>query len=1324
MMGVVLCLCAVNSKSGVLFDDPAGGWTYLFQGDQREPGAGTPEFDALDGTWNHTNGSDEFDGSEIGGEFGDGNRPGGISVISEGETTYLRIQDTGDPRDYGYSDPGSNRKIYLGHNMSENGATETQLDDGVTLTFRARIPTGGTIDPLHRDGQGAGGPLDYPADGDGYVTSDGGKGNFVIKQSSGGAIAFSLTTSADTPGGDPNSGVANFSGLTMNEFAGNAISGNVNFGQGSATNLVALDPTEWHEFWVVMRKDAADVGTHEAFVYVDGSLTPTIFKMTAGTGSDYSDITYLAIGSTATPQNSALDIDFVGYKLGAAFPPGYAEPVGGWDYSFNGDAAEPGEGSGFDALDGTWSHTNGSDEWDGSGLGGEFGDGNRPGGVGVIEDGGRTYLRMQDTGDPRDYGYSDPGSNRKIYFGHDVSANGATPTQLDDGFTMSFRARIPTSGVIDPLHRDGQGAAGVQDYPEDGDGYVTSDGGKGNFVIKQASGGAIAFSLTTATDTPGGDPTSGVANFTGLTMNEFAGNAISGNVNFGQGSATNLVAMDPTDWHTFWIVLRKDQAEVGTHQAFVYLDGSLEPTIFKMTAGTGSDYSDITYVAMGMTATPQNAALDVDFFSYKLGSHFPGGALDNLPPDIISQSPTRGTLLADAADGLSFNIQTTSNNELPEDGFTLTLNGEDVSDQLVVTGEPNDRTVKLENLPSNRIFVGEFIAADQGGRSSTNLVFFDTFNLNESVLIETEDYNFDGGNFESEFGVNRYFSAFGELGVDYSDSLVDVLDFNQHVYRPSDNVGTVLANDTPRQYILDEGGEDFALGNVTDGDWTNYTRNYDDDRYVAYLRYAANGDSTYRLDLVTGASSSNQSTSLIGFFDTSATGNNLNSYTYRPLTGIDGNLIVFSLSGDQTLRLTSVGGNNNILPNFLVIAPAGDLATDAAAVVASPGPDATGVSPVGGLQIRILNGGSSVSAGSVKVLFDGQDVTSEADVDGDNGGVSIAYQPSGILTPGTSHTVSIEYTDGGETVSKEWSFSVADIAVIPGWMGTAPGSGSNRGIQVQVHKAPNDSDASLFPNSTERAEAQLAGTLLNPATNQPFPNEAAGDNDGMYEKDVINFSQGLTEEGLFFLEEFFPGVEDPFEDPQFIALGANAYLDLEVGLYTMGVTSDDGFRVSVGPQFDDQRVTLGGFEGGRGSATTLFSFVIEKAGVYAFRLVYYEGSGGADVEWHAVSPDGAIALVNDPDNNGSVRSFLNRTGTPEEPVVPTDVVITGVAADAGNFSFNFATQAGVTYVVQFKNALTDADWTAAQTINGDGNAATYTVSTDAAGARFFRVITQ
>ena len=43
--------------------------------------------------------------------------------------------------------------MYVGHNLSEDGASDTIMDDGVTLNFRTRIPTTGPLDMLHLDKQ-------------------------------------------------------------------------------------------------------------------------------------------------------------------------------------------------------------------------------------------------------------------------------------------------------------------------------------------------------------------------------------------------------------------------------------------------------------------------------------------------------------------------------------------------------------------------------------------------------------------------------------------------------------------------------------------------------------------------------------------------------------------------------------------------------------------------------------------------------------------------------------------------------------------------------------------------------------------------------------------------------------------------------------------------------------------------------------------------------------------------------------------------------------------------------------------------------------------
>ena len=74
-------------RAGVAYSDPPGGWTYIYNGDQLMVADDASGFASLDGTWSHSNGSDQWDGSTIGGTFSTGscfgvdNGPGGANLI-------------------------------------------------------------------------------------------------------------------------------------------------------------------------------------------------------------------------------------------------------------------------------------------------------------------------------------------------------------------------------------------------------------------------------------------------------------------------------------------------------------------------------------------------------------------------------------------------------------------------------------------------------------------------------------------------------------------------------------------------------------------------------------------------------------------------------------------------------------------------------------------------------------------------------------------------------------------------------------------------------------------------------------------------------------------------------------------------------------------------------------------------------------------------------------------------------------------------------------------------------------------------------------------
>jgi len=330
-------------------------------------------------------------------------------------------------------------------------------------------------------------------------------------------------------------------------------------------------------------------------------------------------------------------------SLGAGVAVGgveYADPLGGWMYIYTGDAGAP--GADFTALDGTWSHDNGSDQWDET----EISTG-RPGGVSVLTEGDVTFLRMQETGDARDHGMPDP-SMRKIFFGHSITEEiGAVgDTLLDDGVTMSFRARLSTTPPLDDLHPAGGGAPSP--WPAGGDGYFCHDTGKSIFGIHQVSGTAkVSFALSLASDS---DFLEGKQ---GLTMNSINGTSPVGEVDIQDSEGTlNIMEVDDlTVWHEFWITIQADTSGGGTHKVNVYMDGSSTSTEFHVTAGTGNnDYSD-NYLGLGIGATPQSGAVDVDFFGYKEGLISPARSD---PEKAHVMAPTPGTIVLDTWVNLSW----------------------------------------------------------------------------------------------------------------------------------------------------------------------------------------------------------------------------------------------------------------------------------------------------------------------------------------------------------------------------------------------------------------------------------------------------------------------------------------------------------------------------------------------------------------------------------------------------------------------------------------------------------------------------------------------
>lgn len=74
-------------------------------------------------------------------------------------------------------------------------------------------------------------------------------------------------------------------------------------------------------------------------------------------------------------------------------------------------------------------------------------------------------------------------------------------------------------------------------------------------------------------------------------------------------------------------------------------------------------------------------------------------------------------------------------------------------------------------------------------------------------------------------------------------------------------------------------------------------------------------------------------------------------------------------------------------------------------------------------------------------------------------------------------------------------------------------------------------------------------------------------------------------------------------------------------------------------------------------------------------------------------------------------------------ILPLNLGLSSPILQGGSFSFSFLSQSNRTYIIQFKDRLTDADWLSLSTNNGTGGIiTTYLPATNASG--FYRVLAQ
>jgi hypothetical protein len=297
-----------------------------------------------------------------------------------------------------------------------------------------------------------------------------------------------------------------------------------------------------------------------------------------------------------------------------------------------------------------------------------------------------------------------------------------------------------------------------------------------------------------------------------------------------------------------------------------------------------------------------------------------------------------------------------------------------------------------------------------------------------------------------------------------------------------------------------------------------------------------------------------------------------------------------------------------------------------------PYPMGTGLSP-NAFGVQLTDGSTTVTPSSIAVTINGTAMTPVVSQSSTTPKVTTVTLP--VTTPLStgSNFAQFVYSTSAGSFTNTWGFTVAapPNIVNSAWAVTGVNT-ADKGFQYRPWNSLGQ------PTTVWWTEEQLAGLHGPNNADLSILNDGAYfDYTGFVNFDIAgpdgNFQAHAA--GTFFPnypEIPFPGLPGANGQTDNSSFEMLTYLEFsQPGVYTMGVNSDDGFKVTVGPNPADWfALNLGQYDGGRGSSDTLFSFTIPAAGFYPFRLIYYNGGGGMNCEWFMVNADGSKILINDP----------------------------------------------------------------------------------------------
>lgn len=309
-------------------------------------------------------------------------------------------------------------------------------------------------------------------------------------------------------------------------------------------------------------------------------------------------------------------------------------------------------------------------------------------------------------------------------------------------------------------------------------------------------------------------------------------------------------------------------------------------------------------------------------------------------------------------------------------------------------------------------------------------------------------------------------------------------------------------------------------------------------------------------------------------------------------------------------------------------------------------PDATAC----GITVAIIDAGSiTIMPGTLTVALDGDPLNPSVARSGLI--TKVTVEPPDFLQPGSEHSLAVRFTDSsGQAVVKTQDLTVPFYSFFPSSAAVMNYDARSLGFKVRTVWAPGMQRGPGDPNSIANAEAQLAGRYVD-AFGTPLANQAelsGTDTNGFFTVPLINFEQkgqdidghpdnfdSLNPPGHPQPNQTIPGV--PAGDRDNLAVEILTYLSLGRGCYTLGVNSDDGFIATLGTSAFG--TVLGAFNSGRPAGDSIFQIAVEKDGVYPVRLAWWEGTGGASLEFFSITDSGERILINDRSNPEAIPAY-------------------------------------------------------------------------------------